>query len=322
MRLERIVACLALGLLLVACAGTSPGNTGKATTENPTAKSDTTQSEASDLSWEETLDEASTELLKVEEGTNWTPHTDFAREIRAHKPELSALIEDANWVIVLEEALEDSLPDNVKKDLRHLHENYAREAPHDTIAKEVNALLPKLNDERLRKELKKLANRSWDRSKQNAHQEEPKQDTMVVIGAKHDSPLQPQSMPTVAPIVKKDTVPADSSVKETESRIDSLATKGRYVEALRVLETVEDQADPNWLRDRRQNLGNRYCEDRRNVAAAAFVEARKTTTSSARVLYLRQSLSALDSCLFQFPDASMAAKVRRNRALVEKELRR
>jgi hypothetical protein len=69
-------------------------------------------------------------------------------------------------------------------------------------------------------------------------------------------------------------------------------------------------------------LGSRYCEERRTAAAASFSAARKAQNDAARVGSLRQSLQALDSCLFHFPDSPVSAKVRRNREIVEKELKR
>lgn len=243
----------------------------------------------------------------MDDGENWKPDTGLAHEIQRYKSELSALVEDANWVLALASALEQPLPEGVKKDLRRLHADYAAGAPHDSIAAQVIDLLPKVKEERLRKEMKKLANRSWDRAQRSAK---------IEIKAPAPSPPKPES--DNHPVIP--SAFSDSSLKETKDRVDSLSSRGYYLEALRVLETVEDQADADWIRDRRQNMGKRYCEDRRNAAALAFISARKTSSDSARVRYLRQSLSALDSCLFQFPDAPVAPKVRRNRALVNKEL--
>ncbi len=272
------------------------------------------------LTLQEMAEQMSKALLFVED-TNWNPETDRAHEILKHKPELAELAEDANWVITLSNALDGTLPANVKKQLRSIHENYSKGGSHQDIARQVNTLIPKVNDEHLKKELKKLANRSWDRDKRAG-----KMDSTSVRADNHP----PQQMDTTkstppqkaTPIKSAASLPAQQdSLKETSDRIDSLSSKGNYLEALRVLETVEDQAGANWVLERRQSLGNRYCEDRRNVAAASFITARKSNVDSTRVRYLRQSLSQLDSCLFQFPDAKIADKVRRNRALVEKELR-
>ncbi len=276
------------------------------------------------LSLQEVTEQLSRALLHTGANEDWKPATDRAREIQKHRTDLAALVEDANWVLALSTALEGTLPDDVKKRLRHLHESYARRDSHDAIVLQVNTLLPKVGDESLRRELKKLANRSWDRDKRAAATA-----SMASPAAPAKTPVQ-TALPAIAPVPaspssapdKQDSTAPSPSLKETEAGIDSLSALGEYLEALRVLETVEGQADAKWIAARRQTLGNHYCEDRRNAAAASFIAARKATRDSARVQDLQQSLSALDSCLLQFPDAPVAAKVRRNRVLVQKELSR
>ena len=114
---------------------------------------------------------------------------------------------------------------------------------------------------------------------------------------------------------------ADPSLAEAKDRVDTLAARGRYLEALRALEALEDRAEADWVGEKRRGLGGRYCEERRAAAASSYASARKAAADSVRIRFLRQSLGALDSCLFHFPDASVAGKVRRNREVVEKELR-
>ena len=114
----------------------------------------------------------------------------------------------------------------------------------------------------------------------------------------------------------------DTSIQQSKNRVDSLVSQGRYLEAMRATEVIEDKTDVEWVKNRRQNIGNRYCEDRRSLAVNSFVAARKAKRDSLHDQYLRQSLADLDSCLFEFPDAPVSEKVRRNRALVEKELHR
>ncbi len=271
------------------------------------------------LTLQDMIAQMSRALLRAQD-TAWKPEINRAREIVKHTPELSALIEDANWVVALSAALDGPLPADVKKKLRQLHKSYASGASQEEIARQVNALLPKINEESLRKELKKLANRSWDRDKRSGKMDSVRTDVHPPRqGDTTKATASPQQI-----ILTKSALPGleQDSLRETEYRIDSLISKGSYIEALRVLETVEDQASPKWLREHRQNLGNRFCEERRNNAALAFIAARRTKVDSVRVRYLTQTLASLDSCLFQFPDAPVSEKVRKNRALVEKELRR
>src|SRR5690606_9818834 len=117
------------------------------------------------LTLEETVNQLSAALLRHTTGTAWRPQAERAREIQRRRPELSALVEDADWVLALTAALESPLPTDTKAHLRRLHESYAARAPHAEIARQVNALLPAITDESLPRELKKLANRSWDRER-------------------------------------------------------------------------------------------------------------------------------------------------------------
>ena len=260
----------------------------------------------------EYLEQTSQALLRPGTGENWKPDTAKAREIQRRKAELAALVEDANWVLVLDWALSGPLPDDTKQMLRGLHESYAARSPHEQIANQVEELLPKIQDDRLRRELKKLANRSWDRDVR-AHGHAPAQTLQASL--------------QLSPIVRADgnpplqtTVPDSLTLDQSKNRVDTLISHGHYLEALRRLETIEDKAGTDWTKGRRKNLGDRYCEERRSAAAGAFATARRTKTNSLRLQYLKQSKAELDSCLYEFPDAAVSEKARRNRELVEKEL--
>ena len=78
----------------------------------------------------EYLEQTSQALLRPGTGENWKPDTAKAREIQRRKAELAALLEDANWVLVLDWALSGPLPDDTKQMLRGLHESYAARSPH------------------------------------------------------------------------------------------------------------------------------------------------------------------------------------------------
>jgi hypothetical protein len=272
------------------------------------------------LTLQEFVEQMSRALLKSGVGGDWQSSGERAREIQRHKPELSALVEDAGWCLALADALDGPLPDDVKKRLRYLHESYSMEVAHDEIVKQVNGLLPSIQDERLRKELKKLANRSWERDKRAGKFKEP------LATVKPDSltappPPKPDSAPVAMTTHAAQPPVPDSSLKAAKDRVDTLILHGHYLEALRAVESIEDNAGADWVKDHRQRLGDRYCEERRMAAATTYAAARKTTNDSTRIPLLRQSLGALDSCLFHFPDASVSAKVRRNKEMVEKELK-
>lgn len=292
--------------LVTGCATTSPVN----------------PAPAANQTLPEYVNQTSQALLKPGSGENWKPDTARAHEIQAHRSELSMLVEDAGWIIALADALNGPLPDDLKNKLRRLHENYASDASHPLIAKQVEELLPQIHEDRLRKELKKLANRSWDRDRKNG-----KRGTDSSVRASGRDPqklrlVQPESSSVRAVREPPQPVTADTSIEQTKNRVDSLMAQGHYLAALRILEMIEDKAGVIWVSQHRKNLGNRYCEEHRAAAAVAFMAARKAKKDSDRIQSLRQSRAELDSCLYLFPDSPLSEKVRRNRALVEKELGR
>lgn len=311
-----IIVCIA------GCAGTAPDEGRKSA-----AKGDSTrpleaiqaQLRTSEDSLREAILQLSRSLLHPEAKGEWRADTAVARAIQRRKSDLATLVEDANWILALAAALEGPLPEDVKLRLRRLHESYAVNLPDSGIYRQVNDLLPRVTSEKLRKEMKKLANRSWDRNKRAGIAS----DTIATPPPPIPILPKPDSLSVVEPVVP---VKSDSSftpaLQDGRERFDTLVSQGQYLKASRLLESMEGQADEKWIQDRRTSLGNRYCEDRRTTAAAAFLAARRTSINANRIQFLRQSLSSLDSCLSEFPDAPTASKVRRNRAMVEKELSR
>ncbi len=165
------VALAAIGSLLAGCAGMSGtvGNRGAACACPDTARVAQTRlagpEEAGNLTFEAMVGRMSESLLRAPAGTAWKPGTGPAAEVREARGELSLLVEDAEWVLALARALEGPLPQEDKARLRRLHEAYAAHAPHSQVAAQVSALLQTVRDEALRRDLKKLANRSWEREK-------------------------------------------------------------------------------------------------------------------------------------------------------------
>lgn len=117
------------------------------------------------MSLEEAVVQLSKAVLNAPAGAAWKPQAAHAEEIRRFRPQLSELVEDANWIITLSGELNGPRPAGQKAGLRRLQESYAADAPHAEITSQVNALLADIQDEQLRRELKKLANRSWERER-------------------------------------------------------------------------------------------------------------------------------------------------------------
>jgi hypothetical protein len=238
--------------------------------------------EADKLTLGAAVDRMSQSLLRAPEGSTWRPEAARAVEIRDSRTDLSILVEDAEWVLALSTALDGPLPAEDKARLRRLHERYAAHAPHAEIAAQVTTLLATVRDEGLRRELKKLANRSWERERRHgarAASEPPKAALPAPV------PSSTPSLPMDAP-----TVPAPANA-------------------------LADSSDSGLAPER-------YCADRRAEAARSFAEGRNASDGAARERLLRQSIASLDACITRFPDAAEAAKARQNRARVTGELKR
>jgi len=258
----------------------------------------------------ETVNQLSAALLRHTAGTAWRPEVERAREIQRRRPDLSTLVEDAEWVLALAAALEDprgQVPADAKAKLRLLHESYAARAPHAGIAAQVNALLPAITDDGLRRELKKLANRSWERERRAASV------APAAPGAgaspKPFTPPPPQparnTLPaaTVAPVTP--STPPTTAAPAAPGPSDSLAPAGPENAAADTLTTPE-----------------RFCAERRADAAQAFAQARASADTGARTRQLQRSLDLLDECITRFPGSPEAAKARTNRDRVQQELKR
>ena len=232
-------------------------------------------------------------LLRNAPGTAWRPETERAREIQRHRAALSTLVEDAEWVLTLDAALASALPAEDKQRLRALHEAYAAGAPHAEVTARAQAALGGIQDERLRREIKKLANRSWERERRGASAPAaPRKPTAAAASPAPASPPLP-TQPAAAPSAFADSL-ADETPPPAEGQGDTAAA-----------------APPE-----------RYCAERRAEAAQAFAAARGTTDPAAKARLLRQSLERLDDCIARHPDSPEAEKARQNRARVEMELGR
>jgi hypothetical protein len=215
---------------------------------------------------------------------------DRAREVRRHRMNLAFLVEDAEWVLALNAAMDGSLPEEDKRALRRLHEAYSNRAPHGLIAPQVTALLRSVKDERLRKELKKLANRSWERERK----------------AQDARPGSAASTPRAAPAVP--AAPSPEPAGPPAPLPDFDAPVASAADSAPSAGGADSLTSPD-----------RYCEERRAEAAETFAAAR-AATGETRAALLRRSLVALDDCLERYPGSKGAQKARGNRDKVQKEL--
>ena len=299
-----------IGLTLAGCGGTrpaSPALRGARPCADTVRVAETrivAAEDAGKLTLGAAVDRMSQSLLRAPEGTAWKPEAARAIEIRDHRADLSILVEDAEWVLALSTALDGPLPAEDKARLRRLHERYAAHAPHAEVAAQVTTLLETVRDENLRRELKKLANRSWERERRMAARSTGAAITAPPASA---TPASTASRPSVAisattsPSLPAEVAPSAKLPADTASSAASSATA----------DSGDAAASPE-----------RYCADRRADAARSFADARNATDASARERLLNRSLESLDACITRFPDAAEATKARQNRARVAGELKR
>jgi hypothetical protein len=261
------------------------------------------------------------------------------RDIVLNRPTLSFAVEDAQWALALLDALsEPGLPEPTKKKLRTLHEVYYQEAPQDEVVRQVNGLLAEIPDEKFRQHLKKLANRAWERDRRanrlpQGAKKASIQDTASAFKSDVSlpessssvvaAPAKPPVLANAAPPVSDSVKPADTvGTSGTEFQIDSLIAAGQYVLALRALEGIDPQTRSGFIKDRRSKAGERFCDERRKNAADLYKKARTANNDGMKEKLLRTTQAELDSCLFYFPETSVSAKVRRNRDMVDAELKK
>jgi hypothetical protein len=255
------------------------------------------------------------------------------KEIVQSKSAVTFTMEEAQWGLTYSDAMQSSLPDSVKRRLKELNENYQSEAAYDEIGKQVKALLEIVPDVKLQRELKKLANRAWERDKKAGRISAQAQQAQAAAAAAGTVPPG-ESPDTVkpspgSPAAAAGGVPAGNEPSAAQpgpeaaalsAEADSLAAKGKYVAALKSLDKAgSDQA---WVKDKKNQIGDRFCEDMRRMAAGSFKDFKKASSDSLKRVHLKRTAADLDSCLFYFPELPVAQKVRKNREMVESEMRK
>jgi hypothetical protein len=232
---------------------------------------------------------------------------------------------------MLASAMNGPEPESVRRALWRLHEGYAMQVDHADWVRQVQALLKEVRDPDLKNELKKLANRSWDRQKEREGRPpttDPLKEEKLPESESHPSSAPVEASenpleipPSTSPSSEALATLSDSSAMGLQMQVDSLVLQGRYLEASRALEHLEGNSSGEWVKGRKETMGSRFCEEKRKAAAKSFSQSRKAGDAPTREALLRRTLVELDSCLFHFPSASVAPKVRRNREIVEKELK-
>jgi hypothetical protein len=274
------------------------------------------------LSLQEVIHSAAAAAEKAAQEGDWDRARERWKEITLSKPAVTFTMEEAQWGLVLSDALQSSLPDSVKRRLKSVNESYMADIGHEEIGKQVKALLEIVTDIKLQRELKKLANRSWEKDKQAGRittQAQQAQAAAAMAGTVPPGQAPTDSQPPAAPETPA-VQPPGSDPAAIGAEADSLASKGKYVAALKALEKAGPEQ--SWVKDRKTAIGQRFCEEKRRSAANAFKDFKKAAADSVKRTLLRRTASELDSCLFYFPDLSVSQKVRKNREMVEGEMKK
>ncbi len=295
------------------------------------------------LSLQEVIKSASQAADKDARGGDWDKARARWKEIASSKPAVNLAMEEAQWGLTLSDALQSTLPDTLKKKLKDVNESYAADISHDEIGRQVKTLLEQIPDIKIQRELKKLANRAWERDKKAGRLTSvsmaqtvppdvsadngkdgaggaantgsaPGSATSSGAGAPGGSPTGAASGPAGT---GASSLSPESNALAAQS--DTLASQGKYLAALKILDSAGDQA---WVKDKKNQIGDRFCEEKRKAAANTFKDFKKATVDSARRTLLKKTASELDSCLFYFPDVSVSPKVRKNRDMVDGEMKK
>lgn len=280
------------------------------------------------LSLQEIIRSAAEAAEKAAQEGDWDKARDRWKEITQSRQAVTFTMEEAQWGLVLADALLSAIPDSTKRRLKSVNESYMADIGHEEIGKQVKTLLETVPDVKLQRELKKLANRSWEKDKKAGRisaQAQQAQAAAALAGTvpPGSAPTDPQTGPenpgTGAAGQNPGGQPgSDASAIAMEA--DSLASKGKYVAALKALEKAGPEQ--SWAKEKKSALGERFCEEKRRSAANSFKDFKKAAADSVKRTHLKRTASDLDSCLFYFPDLTVSQKVRKNREMVESELKK
>jgi hypothetical protein len=287
------------------------------------------------LSLQEVIRSAAEAAEKAAQEGDWDRARDRWKEITQSRQAVTFTMEEAQWGLVLADALQSALPDSTKRRLKSVNESYMADIGHEEIGKQVKTLLETVPDVKLQRELKKLANRSWEKDKKAGRISAQAQQAQAAAALANTVP--PGSEPPDSQASQEGSaagqglggqgpdgkVPGGQPGAEASAiamEAESLASKGKYVAALKALEKAGPEQ--SWVKDKKIALGERFCEEKRRSAANSFKDFKKAAADSVKRIHLRRTASDLDSCLFYFPDLAVSQKVRKNRDMVESELKK
>lgn len=281
------------------------------------------------LSLQEVIRSAEQSADKAAREGDWEKAKERWKEITQSKTAVAFTMEEAQWGLTLSDALQSAMPDSLKRKLKEVNESYLSDTGHEEIGAQVKVLLEIAPDVKLQRELKKLANRAWERDKKagrisaQAQQAQAAQAAAGTVppGASPDSAKNPPGPATGTEAQNGGNAPqAGTEAGQLSAEADSLAGKGKYVAALKTLERAGPEQ--SWVKEKKAQIGDRFCEDKRRSAANSFKDFKKASADADKRVLLKRTAADLDSCLFYFPDLNVSQKVRKNREMVEGELKK
>ena len=282
------------------------------------------------LSLQEVIQSASQAAQKAAKEGDWEKARARWKEISQSKSAVTFTMEEAQWGLTLTDALQSSLPDSLKRRLKDVNESYLADIGHEEIGKQVKSLLEIVPDVKMQRELKKLANRAWEKDKKAGRINTQAQSAQNPTDAAGNVPPASSDSERVQSGIAAAGIPggdaaasapqAGTEAAAISSEADTLAAKGKYVAALKVLERAG--AEQSWVKDRKAKIGERFCEEKRRSAANSFKDFKKAAADNDKKFHLKRTASDLDSCLFYFPELSVSQKVRKNREMVEAEMKK
>jgi hypothetical protein len=276
------------------------------------------------LSLQEVIHSAAQAADKAAREGDWEKARARWKEITQSKAAVAFTMEEAQWGLTYSDAMQSSLPDSLKRRLKEVNDAYLTDAGHEEIGKQVKALLEIVPDVKLQRELKKLANRAWEKDKKAGRvsaqaETETAAAGTVPPGAADSAKTAPGATPGTGTAAGANA-PVNPESAAIAGEADSLAGKGKYVAALKALERGGNEQ--SWVKDKKAQIGDRFCEDKRRSAANSFKDFKKAVSDADKRALLKRTAADLDSCLFYFPELSVSQKVRKNREMVEGELKK
>lgn len=283
-----------------------------------------TVTEGDKLSLQEVILSAAQAADKAAREGDWDRARERWKEIVQSKTAVAFTMEEAQWGLILSEALQSAaLPDSIKKRLKDVNESYLAEAGQEEVGKQVKALLEIVTDIKLQRELKKLANRAWERDKRAGRISPQALAQQTALAGAAASPIDTAKAPSAASPESAGTTGTGMDAAANAAiaaEADSLAAKGKYIAALKSLE--RGGAGQSWVKEKKAKIGDRFCEDKRRAAANAFKDYKRASADAAKKTLLARTETELDSCLFYFPELPVSAKVRKNREMVDGEMKK